>query len=254
MQALASGDPRIIEKVNLEMDVEKLKILRNSFKEEQFKLTDLVRKNTENIEFNKNILSKSETDTAKFLSEKTDEKPQIIIDGKTFAERKDCGERLNLLIAKALKEEVGTEILVGEIGGFELKLKLCQTLSGKCIDGVIKGELAYSTALSPDNALGNITRIENAFANIPKRVDAVKQKIERLENDKKEAEMHLGEEFTQEEEFQTKNARLQELNAIFAVEDTSVIAVGNEDEEISMSDKPAFTAENSEKNSARLEM
>jgi hypothetical protein len=249
-----SGDPRIIEKVNLEMDVEKLKVLRNSFKEEQFRLTDLVKKNTENIEFNKNILAKSETDTAKFLSEKSEEKPQIIIDGKAFAERKDCGEKLDLLIAKALKEEIGTEISVGEIDGFELKLKVGEVINGKCVDCVIQGELAYTTGLSPDNALGNITRIENAFANIPKRVDTIKQKIERLENDKKEAEMHLGEEFTQEEEFQTKNTRLQELNAIFAVEDTSIVAVGDEDEEISMSDKPTIIADNSEKNSAKLEM
>jgi Trk K+ transport system NAD-binding subunit len=62
------------------------------------------------------------------------------------------------------------------------------------------------------------------------------------------------EEFTQEEEFQTKNTRLQELNAIFAVEDTTIVAVGDDDEEISMSEKTTIIADNSEKNSAKLEM
>lgn len=116
----------------------------------------------------------------------------------------------------------------------------------KYVEAIIQGQLKYTCDLSENNALGNITRLENTFAKIPERGEKLKSEIARLQKDKAEAENHLGETFPKEQEYVQKSARLEELNEIFAVEDTSVVAMDdNDDIEITQSHNEDYEEETS---------
>jgi hypothetical protein len=99
------------------------------------------------------------------------------------------------------------------------------------IKAEIKGNLTYFADLDVHNALGNITRLENAFSNIPKRFKRLEDKLGKLKADISTAEKELTKSFPQEEEFVTKSARLEELNKIFNVEEEIIAEISDDDED-----------------------
>jgi hypothetical protein len=232
-----SGDPRIKEKIELDTDMERLTMLRNSFKEEKYSLENTVIKCKEELEITVVQIEKAVLDSQKKTSTA---KPVIEIEGKTFEERKETGEKLDTIIDKLLKEIKVTretsEQNIGKIGDFDINLKSRANFFGDSITAEITGALKYWVDLEEKNALGNITRLENAFANIPKRLSIFQDKLEKLKSDIQTAENELLKPFPQEEEYLEKSARLQELNKIFNIEDEIVGEVSDDDNEIENSE------------------
>jgi hypothetical protein len=227
VQALASGDKRLKEKIELEIDVEILRNLKNGFKEEQYRLSDILRANIEGISRLENSLELAKSDKEKVTIE-----PKITVDGRSFSDKKDTGERLEFLIAKAKSSK--EEISVGSVGGFELKLKYFPnnntgTLTEPHIEATLQGGLRYNVELAENNPMGNITRLENLFKNISNRAEKIEAQIQKLKLDNISAENGLSQTFPNEEELNKKNARLAELNAIFEVPDDDIIDTENSD-------------------------
>jgi hypothetical protein len=235
MQSLASGDPKIKEKIQLDMEVADLRILRNGFREEHFKLENTVIACESELN---NTVARIEKAVSDCQKANFNEKLTIEICGEIFSERKDTGEKLDEIINKLLRKARNTRDsaaeIVGTIGDFELIIK-CKLnegiLFGSSISAEIKGNLSYFVELEDDNALGNISRLENAFEKIPKRLSSLENKLDKLNVDIQSAKKELKKTFSKEEEYQQKTARLEELNIIFMIQDDIIAEIIDDDTE-----------------------
>ena len=213
VKALCIGDPRIKEKMELDIDVSKLKLLEASFRNEHFALQDKLRRNLPNAIANteKRIrLLAQDADTAEttrgasFRMTVLDETFALDRDGK--ARKTDAGKAL-LAAVRSLGMSDGT---IGKYKEFTMSFSF-DPLAMK-VDLKLTGAAVHNVELS-DSATGNITRIDNAIDAIPDRLAMAKRRLADLHTQVAAAEEELKREFPRADELREKAARLAQLNA-----------------------------------------
>ena len=218
VKALCAGDPRIREKMDLDVQVARLKVLRSDYQNQKYRLEDkLLKHYPEEIQKAKNRIAALKND-----AQIADAHPQdkenfcgMTIKGMVFDEKKAAGERLML----ACKEMPNADMmLLGTYRGFELNIRFDSFKNEHQI--VLRGELSYPVPLG-DDPRGNIVRLDNAIGNFADRIADADAALDSLEQQKQAAEVEIAKPFAQEEELQTKSARLAELDALLNMEHQS---------------------------------
>ena len=218
VKALCAGDPRIREKMDLDVQVAKLKVLRSDYQNQKYRLEDkLLKHYPEEIQKAKNRIAALKND-----AQIADAHPQdkenfcgMTIKGMVFDEKKAAGERLML----ACKEMPNADMmLLGTYRGFELNIRFDSFKNEHQI--VLRGELSYPVPLG-DDPRGNIVRLDNAIGNFADRIADAEAALDSLEQQKQAAEVEIAKPFAQKEELQTKSARLAELDALLNMEHQS---------------------------------
>ena len=215
VKALCAGDPRIREKMDLDVQVAKLKVLRSDYQNQKYRLEDkLLKHYPEEIQKAKNRIAALKND-----AQIADAHPQgkenfcgMTIKGMVFDEKKAAGERLILACTEMPSADM---MRLGTYRSFELNIRFDSFKNEHQV--VLRGELSYPVSLG-DDPRGNITRLDNAIDNFPARIAEAENVLENLEQQRQAAEIEAAKPFAQEGELQTKSARLAELNALLNIE------------------------------------
>ena len=240
IKALCAGDPNIREKMDLDVEVARLKVLKADHQSQQYRLEDkLLKYFPAEIEKTKSIISGFETDikTAEVHPQVKDGFCGMEVKGIKFAEKADAGEA----ILAACKSYHGLEAMpLGTYRGFQMELSF-ESFT-KEFQIALKGEMTHRVSLS-ESALGNLTRLDNAISSIEGRMEKSKQQLENLYAQQDTARAELGKQFPQEAELAEKSARLAELDALLNMDEH----VGGEelcsDGEMETKSRPSVLAE-----------
>ena len=210
IKALCAGDPAIKEKMDLDVDVARLRLMKADHQSQQYRLEDrLLKFFPQEIEKNQGFLKGFEQDMATVTAHPLPEKDFIgmTIGGESYAEAKEAGEAI-LAACKTINNE--KDHPVGEYRGFTMSVMYNPMT--QLYQLTLRGAMSHTVELGTDPR-GNITRIDNALAGIPKRAAFVENKLNDLNQQMSTARAELGKPFPQEEELRTKSARLAELDA-----------------------------------------
>lgn len=215
IKALCAGDPRIREKMDLDVQVAKLKVLRGDFQNQKYRLEDkLLKTFPEEIQKQKTRIAALQQDSQIAAAHPQDKENfcGMTIKGMVYDDKKAAGERLLL----ARQEMTNTDMmLLGTYRGFELNIRFDSFKNEH--QAVLRAELSYPVSLG-DDARGNITRLDNAIDNFADRIADAENALQNLEQQKQAAEVEVAKPFAQEEELAEKSARLAELNALLNID------------------------------------
>ena len=215
IKALCAGDPRIREKMDLDVQVAKLKVLRSDFQNQKYRLEDkLLKTFPEEIQKQKTRIAALQQDSQIAASHPQDKENfcGMTIKGMVFDDKKAAGERLLLARQEMPNADM---MLLGTYRGFELNIRFDSFKNEH--QAVLRAELSYPVSLG-DDARGNITRLDNAIDNFADRIADAENALQNLEQQKQAAEIEVAKPFVQEEELQEKSARLAELNALLNID------------------------------------
>ena len=210
IKALCAGDPAIKEKMDLDVDVARLRLMKADHQSQQYRLEDrLLKFFPQEIERNQGYIRGFEQDQATVAAHPLPEKDFIgmTIGRETFTEAKDADEAI-LAACKQVSNE--KDHALGEYRGFSMSI-MYNPMS-QMYQLTLKGAMSHQVELGSDPR-GNITRIDNALAGIPRRMQNVENKLNDLNQQMATAKAELGKPFPQEEELRSKSARLAELDA-----------------------------------------
>ena len=218
IKALCAGNPLIKEKMNLDVQVAKLKVLKADHQSQKFRLEDkLLTKFPADIQETNAYLAGVKLD-AELATAHPQEKEGfcgITIKGVTYDEKKTAGERLLLACSELPNSE---EKVIGSYRGFELSLRF-DTYHSE-YQALLKGQRKYPVALGKD-PLGCIIRLDNSLNNFPERISSVENELATLKQQQAAAQIEVEKPFPQEEELAEKSARLAELNAQLDMDEKS---------------------------------
>ena len=218
IKALCAGNPLIKEKMDLDVQVAKLKVLKADHQSQKFRLEDkLLTKFPADIQETNAYLAGVKLD-AELATAHPQEKEGfcgITIKGVTYDEKKTAGERLLLACSELLNSE---EKVIGSYRGFELSLRF-DTYHSE-YQALLKGQRKYPVALGKD-PLGCIIRLDNSLNNFPERISSVENELATLKQQQAAAQIEVEKPFPQEEELAEKSARLAELNAQLDMDEKS---------------------------------
>ena len=215
IKALCAGDPRIREKMDLDVQVAKLKVLRGDFQNQKYRLEDkLLKTFPEEIQKQKTRIAALQQDSQIAAAHPQDKENfcGMTIKGMVYDDKKAAGERL--LLARQEMPNANM-ILLGTYRGFELNIRFDSFKNEH--QAVLRAELSYPVSLG-DDARGNITRLDNAIDNFADRIADAENALQNLEQQKQAAEVEVAKPFAQEEELAEKSARLAELNALLNID------------------------------------
>ena len=210
IKALCAGDPDIKEKMDLDVDVARLRLMKADHQSQQYRLEDrLLRFFPQEIERHNGFLRGYQQDLATVAAHPLPEKDFVgmTVGGVTYSEAKDAGEAV-LAACKTVKAD--KDLPLGEYRGFSMAL-MYNPFSNQYLL-TLKGAMSHQVELGSDPR-GVITRLDNALAYIPKRIEMVQNKLADLNQQMSTARAELGKPFPQEAELRTKSARLAELDA-----------------------------------------
>ena len=216
IKALCAGNPLIKEKMDLDVQVAKLKVLKADHQSQKFRLEDklLTKFPAEIQEQTAKIAAlKSDAEIASAHPQNKENFCGMVIKGMTYDEKKTAGERLILACMELPNTE---EQLVGSYRGFELSLRF--DTFHKEHQALLKGKLKYPVSLSSDPH-GNIVRLDNALSSFADRITAAENELDTLKQQQAAAQVEVAKPFPQEEELAQKSARLAELNAQLDVDE-----------------------------------
>ena len=215
IKALCAGDPRIREKMDLDVQVAKLKVLRGDFQNQKYRLEDkLLKTFPEEIQKQKTRIAALQQDSQIAAAHPQDKESfcGMTIKGMVYDDKKAAGERLLLARQEMPNADM---MLLGTYRGFELNIRFDRFKNEH--QAVLRAELSYPVSLG-DDARGNITRLDNAIDNFADRIADAENALQNLEQQKQAAEIEVAKPFVQEEELQEKSARLAELNALLNID------------------------------------
>ena len=236
IKALCAGNPLIREKMDLDVDVAKLKVLRADYQSKHFRLEDqLLKYFPAEIEAQQSRNKGFEADMKTVEAHPLPEEGFVGIElaGKHYAEKADAGEAL-LALCKEIKSTEG--IPIGSYRGFQMELSY--NTFEKQFQITMKGEMSHHVSLGTD-ARGNLTRLDNALAGIPGRLERGREQLENLRNQQAAAQVELTKPFPQEAELAEKSARLAELDAALSMEDSIDRDGGEVSEEVGDGERPS---------------
>ena len=217
IKALCAGNPLIKEKMDLDIEVARLKVLKADHQSQQYRMEDkLLKYFPAEIERTTGLIHGCEKDIQTFT-----EHPQIEddfcgmeIQGKRYDEKLDAGE----MILAACKESKNSEpVVLGIYRGFQMELSY--NAFGSQFEITLRGAGSHRVELGTD-ARGNIIRLDNALSNIPEKLERAKEQLENLNNQQEATRHELGKPFPQEKELTEKSLRLAELDATLNMEDS----------------------------------
>ena len=244
IKALCAGNPLIKEKMDLDVQVAKLKVLKADHQSQKFRLQDkLLTKFPADIRETDAYIAGVKADAQLAAAH-----PQVqegfcgmTIKGVTYDEKKTAGERLVLACSELPNAE---EKVIGSYRGFELSLRF-DTFRSE-YQAILKGERRYPVALGTD-PLGNIIRLDNSLNNFPERINSAENELATLHQQQAAAQIEVEKPFPQEEELAEKSARLAELNAQLDVDEKSHDPEQDEEEQEDAPRRPSVLAALEEK-------
>ena len=244
IKALCAGNPLIKEKMDLDVQVAKLKVLKADHQSQKFRLQDkLLTKFPADIqETNAHIAGlKADAQLAAAHPQVQEGFCGMTIKGVTYDEKKTAGERLVLACSELPNAE---EKVIGSYRGFELSLRF-DTFRSE-YQALLKGQRKYTVPLGTD-PLGNIIRLDNSLNNFPERINSAENELATLHQQQAAAQIEVEKPFPQEEELAEKSARLAELNAQLDVDEKSHEPEQEEEPDEDASRRPSVLAALEEK-------
>lgn len=214
IKALCAGDPRIKEKMDLDIEVAKLRLMKADYQSNQFKLEDQILKQyPEEIRQAQEWVKGYRADMALLEAHPLpkDGFVGMAIKEKRIADKEEAGKML--LEACRLSPH---DMELGEYRG--MKMTVDYDSYRQEVKLVLRGEMSHTVTMGTD-VYGNLTRIENALANMPQKLEKAEERIAELERQTKQAKAELGKPFAQEKELEAKAARLAELNAALNIDE-----------------------------------
>jgi len=240
IKALCAGDERIKEKMDLDVDVARLKLMKANHQSQQYRLEDnLLRYFPEQIEQNKKFIEGFNADM-KTLAEHphpVDGFAGMTVRGDVLTDKENAGAAL----VDAFKDVKGLDpVQIGTYRGFTMSLTLEDF--GRDYVLTLKGQMTHRVTLGKDPR-GNLTRIDNALNGMNDRLATVQGKLDSLYAQMETAKQELGKPFPQEAELKQKSARLAELNIALNIDDKTPLEAMAEEAppraEIAKSAKPS---------------
>ena len=214
IKALCAGDPRIKEKMDLDIEVAKLRLMKADYQSNQFKLEDQILKQyPEEIRQAQERAKGYRADMALLEAHPLPKNGFVgmAIKGKRIADKEAAGKML--LEACRLSPH---DMELGEYRG--MKMTVDYDSYRQEVKLILRGEMSHTVTMGTD-VYGNLTRIENALANMPQKLEKAEERIAELERQTEQARAELGKPFAQEKELEAKAARLAELNAALNIDE-----------------------------------
>ena len=244
IKALCAGNPLIKEKMDLDVQVAKLKVLKADHQSQKFRLEDkLLTKFPADIqETNAHIAGlKADAQLAAAHPQGKEEFCGMVIKGVAYDEKKTAGERLVLACSELPNAE---EKVIGSYRGFELSLRFDAFRTE--YQALLKGQRKYTVPLGND-PLGNIIRLDNSLNSFPERITAAENELTTLHQQQAAAQIEVEKPFPQEDELAEKSARLAELNAQLDVDEKHHEPEQDEEEQEDAPRRPSVLAALEEK-------
>lgn len=212
IKMLATGNPLIKEKMDLDNKVSEMKVLKQSYLSQKYAMQDSIAVTyPKEIQRLKASAAGYEKDM-EFLKSQPESSGEFFcgmeVDGMYYSEKKEAGEAI-LKFCKGMSSPDLTPL--GKYRGFSMSVSY-DTFS-KTFDVLLKHDMSYSVSLGTD-VFGNITRLDNALVNIPKRLEETARQLENVIKQKENAEAEVSKPFAHEEELTEMMKRLDELNVL----------------------------------------
>lgn len=239
VKALATGNPYIKEKMDLEIDVSRLKLVKANYQSQKYAMEDrLLKYFTREVKLTEERIAGFKADMSLYERHKAEDFPGMVLLGVNYTEKKDAGAAL----IETCKAQTSPELKeVGSFRGFTLMLSY--DTFGKTFKLTLKGALSHTIDLGSD-IHGNIQRMENAFDMFPTRLNACEQALANLQTQIESAKAEVEKPFAQEDELRTKSARLAELDVMFNMDkrenDTLDAAPEQEEERTKRRSEPEY--------------
>ena len=215
IKALCAGDPRIKERMDLDVEVAKLKLMKADHQSKQYRLEDqLLKYFPQEIETNKGYIQGFEADLETLAAHPhpADGFAGMEIRGDLLTDKENAGAAL----LDACKEvKTSDPVQIGSYRGFTMSVEFQAGKQEYTL--LLKGQMTHRATLGTDPR-GNLTRIDNALAQMPQRLEAVKNQLENLYQQQAAAKEEVGKPFLYEEELRSKNARLVELDTLLNID------------------------------------
>ena len=229
IKMLATGNPYIKEKMDLDIQVQKLKMLKSNFLSEKYGLEDKVIKfYPQQIAYLKSRVEglTKDVETAKLHPKPTDKQPLgMMVSGVSYSEKAEAGQA----IINACKSMNSPDAIpLGEYRGFQMELYFDTVQRNYVVK--LKGETSRDVPLG-DDAHGNIVRIDNGIERFEEALADTKNSLENTEKQFETAKQEIEKPFAKEEELRAKTARLDELNILLNMDKKENEIVGGEPDE-----------------------
>ena len=229
IKMLATGNPYIKEKMDLDIQVQKLKMLKSNFLSEKYGLEDKVIKfYPQQIAYLKSRVEglTKDVETAKLHPKPIDEQPLgMTLSGVSYSEKAEAGQA----IINACKSMNSPDAIpLGEYRGFQMELYFDTVQRNYVVK--LKGETSRDVPLG-DDAHGNIVRIDNGIERFEEVLADTKNSLENTEKQFETAKQEIEKPFAKEEELRAKTARLDELNILLNMDKKENEIVGGEPDE-----------------------
>ncbi len=213
VKALATGDERIKEKMDLEVSVAKLKLIRSNYLSQKYAMEDaLLKRFPQEVQQTEERIAGYKADLERLAGQQSEEFPGMVFNGVSYDEKKDAGAAL-LETCKAMTSPVAKQ--VGSYRGFDLYLSFDSF--SRTFQVALKGALSHTVDLG-DDLYGNIQRLDNTLKAMPQRLAGCQQKLADIHQQIETAQIESQKPFAQEQELNEKSARLAELDAALNID------------------------------------
>ena len=223
VKALATGNPYIKEKMDLDIQVSKLKLMKANHTSQKYRLEDNIAKNyPQQISALKERIAGMKTDIATYNANKPADKDifTMTVAGKTYDDRKEAGTAI-IGICKEMKQ-ANVAVPIGEYLGMKMNVTFDSFFRKFTLN--MKGKLSHEVEVGSDPS-GNITRIGNAMESMSKQLEDAIAKLANVEQQLETAKIEVEKPFPQEQELNDKLTRLAELNSLLDMDEKGEDAV-----------------------------
>ena len=228
VKALATGNPYIKEKMDLDIQVSKLKLMKANHTSQKYRLEDNITQHyPHQIAVYKERIEGFTADMEKYAKNKPEDKEQFFmqVGGKSYTDKKEAGTAI-IAMCKEIKG-INASADVGEYLGFKLNVTF-DSFNNKFVMNV-KGAMSHPMEVGSD-PLGNITRINNVLEAMPSQLEEAQMKLSNVKHQLETAKAEVDKPFPQEAELAEKLERLAELNSLLNMDEKGDDAIGMDDE------------------------
>jgi len=228
VKALATGNPYIKEKMDLDIQVSKLKLLKANHTSQKYRLEDnIVKHYPVQIASMKERLAGYRADIQTYAQNKFPDKDtfSIKIGNRVYTDKKEAGAALIDMCRSAKQPNMA--VTIGEYQGFKMSVSFDSFFSKFTVN--LKGSISHEVEIGTD-PLGNLQRLSNALEGMTGRMETVAQKLENVEHQLETAKVEVTKPFAQEAELAEKLERLTELNALLNMDEKGGDGIDMDDE------------------------
>ena len=228
VKALATGNPYIKEKMDLDIQVSKLKLLKANHTSQRYRLEDNIAKHyPQQIAAMKERITGYRTDIQTYTQNKPADKEEFSmkIGNRVFTDKKEAGAALIDMCRSAKQPNMA--VTIGEFQGFKMKVSFDSFFSKFTIN--LKGSLSHEVEIGAD-PLGNLQRLSNALESMTGKMAEVEQKLANVEHQLETAKVEVTKPFVKEQELSEKLERLSELNALLNMDEKGESCIGMEED------------------------